>query len=152
MVRSVEFGSPGRISGEVSAAGRNRMRSGRKFELENDERPVPVEGYCSCLVGYNCKHTAAVRLPARYLPPDVNGPGKGTGRETISGEAGRSFDRWPEAAADRAAGPLAGAPARGREHLFYVIHSDAMRPTPHGVPGQATVEARGTLLRRRTGT
>ena len=144
MVRSVEFGSPGRIHGEVSGSRPKPYAVWATFELGNDGRPVPVEGHCSCPVGYNCKHTAAVLLAARYLWPDGNGPGNGTGREAVSGDVRQWLDRWSEAAAGTAAGSSAGPPARGREHLFYVIYSDAMR-RPHIAPYRAYLRKDGTI-------
>ena len=144
MVRSVEFGSPGRIHGEVSGSRPKPYAVVAKFELGNDGRPVSVEGHCSCPVGYNCKHTAAVLLAARYLSPDGNGPGNGAGREAVSGDVRQWLDRWSEAAAGKAAGPSAGPPARRREHLFYVIHSDAMRHV-HIAPYRAYLRKDGTI-------
>ena len=144
MVRSVEFASPGRIHGEVSGSRPIPYAVWAKFELGHGGRPVPVEGHCSCPVGYNCKHTAAVLLAARDLSPEGHGRGNGTGREAVSGEVRHWLDRWPEAAADRAAGPAAGPPAPGREHLFYVIHSDAMRH-PDIAPYRAYLRKDGTI-------
>ena len=146
MVRSVEFGSPGRIHGEVSGSRPKPYAVVAKFEPGNDGRLLPVEGHCSCPVGYNCKHTAAVLLAARHHSPD----GTGTTREGVSGDVRRWLDRWAEAVAgkvdDRPAGPhaAAGPPAPGREHLFYVIHSDAMRRV-HIAPYRAYLRKDGTI-------
>ena len=134
MVRSAEFLSPDRIQGEVSGSRPNPYAVVAKLEPRSDGRLLPVEGHCSCPVGYNCKHAAALLLAARFISPDGDGAEDGTAREGVSGEIRRWLDRWPEVAAGRAdgtadgrpAGPGADPPARGREHLFYVIHCDAM--------------------------
>ena len=113
------------------------MRSGRNSNSGTTGDRFRSKGICSYPVGYNCKHAAAVPLAARYLSPVASGPGNGTGREAVSGDVRRWLDRWPEAAA-------AGPPARGREHLFYVIYSDAMR-RPHIAPYRAYLRKDGTI-------
>ena len=150
MVRSVEFGSPGRIHGEVSGSRQKPYAVVAKYEPGSEGRFLPVEGHCSCPVGYNCKHTVAVLLAARHLSPDGDDSGSGAVRGGVSGVVRRWLDRWPEAAAgkedDRPGGPAAaaGPPALGREHLFYVIHSDAMRHV-HIAPYRAYLRKDGTI-------
>ena len=121
MVRSVEFGSPGRIHGEVSGSRPKPYAVVAKYESGAGGRLVPVEGHCSCPVGYNCKHTAAVLLAARQVSPEAR-PGAGTAREGVSREVRRWLDDWPGAVAAGPNARPAGPPEPGRDHLFYVIH------------------------------
>ena len=99
MVRSVEFVSPGRIHGEVSGSRQKPYAVVAKYEPGSEGRFLPVEGHCSCPVGYNCKHAAAVLLAARHLSPDGDDSGSGAAREGVSGVVRRWLDRWPKAAA-----------------------------------------------------
>ena len=69
MVRSVEFGSPGRIHGEVSGSRPKPYAVAVEYESGSDGTLLALEGHCSCPVGYNCKHTAAVLLAARHISP-----------------------------------------------------------------------------------
>ena len=150
MVRSVEFVSPGRIHGEVSGSRQKPYAVVAKYEPGSEGRFLPVEGHCSCPVGYNCKHAAAVLLAARHLSPDGGDSGSGAARGGVSGVVRRWLDRWPKAAAgkedDRPGGPnaAAGPPALGREHLFYVIHSDETRHV-HIAPYRAYLRKDGTI-------
>ena len=150
MVRSVEFLSPGRIHGEVSGSRQKPYAVVAKYEPGSEGRFLPVEGHCSCPVGYNCKHTAAVLLAARHLSPDGDDSDSGAARGGVSGMVRRWLDRWAEEVAgkadDRRAGPhaAAGPPAPGREHLFYVIHSDETRHV-HIAPYRAYLRKDGTI-------
>ena len=150
MVRSVEFVSRGRIHGEVSGSRQKPYAVVAKYEPGSEGGFLPVEGHCSCPVGYNCKHTAAVLLAACHLSPDGDDSGSGTARGGVSGVVRRWLDRWPKAAAgkedDRPGGPdaAAGPPALGREHLFYVIHSDETRHV-HIAPYRAYLRKDGTI-------
>ena len=150
MVRSVEFLSHGRIHGEVSGSQQKPYAVVAKYEPGSEGRFLPVEGHCSCPVGYNCKHAAAVLLAARHVSPDGDDSGSGTARGGVSGVVRRWLDRWPEAVAgkedDRPGGPnaAAGPPALGREHLFYVFHSDETRHV-HIAPYRAYLRKDGTI-------
>ena len=131
MVREVEWWSPDRVNGEVLGSRPKPYAVVAKLEPRSGGRLLPVEGHCSCPVGYNCKHAAAVLLAARHLSPDGDDAGDATARKGVSGEVRRWLDRWREAAAGATGGSpvgaVAGPPAQGREHLFYVIHCDAAR-------------------------
>ena len=139
MVRWVEFPGPGRVHGEVSGSRPKPYAVVAKYESGSDGTPVPLEGHCSCPVGFNCKHTAAVLLAARHVSAEADEDGSGKAGEVVSGEVRRWLDRRPEASG----GPArAGAsvlsspnpPAPGRDHLFYVVHRDStggMRIDPY---------------------
>ena len=98
MVRSVEFGPAGRIYGEVSGSRPKPYAVAVKYEFGSDGTLLPVEGHCSCPVGYNCKHTVAVLLAARHVSP---GGGRRRRRDSSRGR----FPRRP---------PLAGRMVPGR--------------------------------------
>ena len=127
MVRSVEFETPCRIHGRVSGSRSNLYSVLAVVALRADGRLLSIEGHCSCPVGFNCKHVAAVLLAAQEFSTDENGRGSGRARASVSGEVRQWLNRWPEPAAGRASNRPAGPQARSREHLFYVVHRDAMR-------------------------
>ena len=134
MVCWVEFGGPGRIHGEVSGSRPKPYAVVAKYESGSDGTPVPVEGHCSCPVGFNCKHTAAVLLAARHVSAEADEDGSGKAGKDVSGEVRRWLDRWPEAAGGAARPGPSGPPAPGRDHLFYVVHRDStggMRIDPY---------------------
>ena len=134
MVRWVEFGDGGRIHGEVSGSRPKPYAVVAKYETGVGRTLIPVEGHCSCPVGYNCKHTAAVLLAARHVSPEAGDGAAGTARENVSGDVRRWLDRWPEVAGKGAEVHPSGPPAPGRDHLFYVIHRDpawGMRIDPY---------------------
>ena len=109
-----------------------------------DGRLLSIEGHCSCPVGFNCKHVAAVLLAAQEFSTDGSSRGSGRAREPVSGEVRQWLNRWPEPAAGRASNRPAGPPARSREHLFYVVHRDAMRRA-NVTPYRAYLRKDGTI-------
>ena len=116
-VLSVEFAAPGLIRGTVSGSRAEPYAVAVRYDTASGGRLVSVEGLCSCPVGYNCKHTAAVLLAARYLPQDAG--------DGVSAEVRRWLDAWPASApAPPASGPD-GAPKPGSHHLFYVLRRAA---------------------------
>ena len=125
MVRKAAFGAEGRIHGSVSGSRPEPYAVVARYEGGPTGSLVPLEGHCSCPVGYNCKHTAAVLLAARYLSPGAAGDAGGIPREDASRDVRRWLEDWPGSApAGRTTRPT-GPPAPGREHLFYVIRHDA---------------------------
>ena len=133
-VRRVEFGSPGRIHGEVSGGRPKPYAVVAKYASRSDGTLESLEGYCSCPVGYNCKHTAAVLLAARHVSAEADDDGTGRTGGDISGEVRHWLDRWPGAAGGPARPSLSALPAPGQDHLFYVFKRDAtggMRIDPY---------------------
>ena len=134
MVRSVEFGSHGRIHGVVSGSRPEPYAVVARYERGSGGTLVPVEGHCSCPVGHNCKHTAAVLLAARDISPDARHVAARDGRESVPRDVRRWLDDWPGSAPARPDTRPAGPPEPGRDHLFYVIHRDTtgdMRIDPY---------------------
>ena len=134
MVGSVKFGGPGRIHGEVSGSRPEPYAVVAKYESGGGDRLVPVEGHCSCPIGHNCKHTAAVLLAARYLSPEAADSAAGSAGEGASADVRRWLADWPGAAPARPDARPASPPEPGRDHLFYVVLRDetgGMRIDPY---------------------
>ena len=55
-----------------------------RYESGSGGKLVPVGGHCSCPVGHNCKHTAAMLLAARYLSPEARDIDDGSAGENAS--------------------------------------------------------------------
>jgi len=124
MVRSVRFGGPGRIHGEVSGNRSEPYAVEARYETGSGGAPVPLGGHCSCPVGRDCKHTAALLLAARDLLPEAADSAAGSAGEEASADVRRWLADWPGAAPARPAARRPGPPEPGREHLFYVILRD----------------------------
>ena len=144
MVRSVEFETPYRVHGQVSGSRRNPYSVWAVLAPATDGSLISVEGQCSCPMGFNCKHVAAVLLAAREGSVRPAGNGDRTAPEIVPGEVRQWLERWSEAAAAKADSRPAGPPARGREHLFYVIHSDTRRRA-HIASYRAYLKKDGTI-------
>ena len=125
MVRSAAFGPHGRIHGEVSGSQLRPYAVAVRYESRDNARLVPVDGHCSCPVGRNCKHMAALLLAARDLPPEAADGGGGNGDEGASADVRQWLADWPGSSPARPDARPSGAPEPGRDHLFYVIHRDA---------------------------
>ena len=133
MVRSVEFETPCRIHGRVSGSRSNLYSVLAVVALRADGRLLSIEGHCSCPVGFNCKHVAAVLLAAQEFSTDENGRGSGRARASVSGEVRQWLNRWPEPAAGRASNRPPGAVA-GASVLRRPPGRDAARPR-HALQG-----------------
>ena len=132
-VQTVKFGGPGRIHGVVSGSRSRPYTVVARYESGNGGKLVPVGGHCSCPVGHNCKHTAAVLLAARYLSPEARHIDDGSAGESVSRDVRGWLDDWPKPAPASPDARPAGPPEPGRDHLFYVVHrgdTDGMRIDP----------------------
>ena len=144
MVRSVEFDTPCRVNGRVSGSRSKPYSVWATLALEVDGRLLSVEGHCSCPVGFNCKHVAAVLLAAQESSEGRIDVDYGAASEALSGDVRQWLDRWPEAGAGRSEKRPASPPSRSQEHLFYVIHRDAMRRA-HITPYRSYLRKDGTI-------
>ena len=70
-VRSARFGPDGRLHGEVSGSRPEPYTVAVSCESGANGTLVPLEGHCSCPVGRNCKHMAALLLAGRHLSPEA---------------------------------------------------------------------------------
>ena len=127
MVQSVEFKTPCRIHGRVSGSGSNVYSVSAILTFEANAMPGRVEGHCSCPVGFNCKHVAALLLAARGMSERRTGAHGPADPALLPGEVSRWLDLWPGRIAPALEVRPPGPPAPGQEHLFYVIHRDRMR-------------------------
>ena len=124
-VRSLESDGHSRFRGRVSGSRAADYSVSAILYLRDDGRRLRVEGHCSCPVGYNCKHVAALLLAAcEGRQPRSGAPERAP---PVPQEVRRWLDLWPgrggKAAKVRAPGPS----LPGQDHLFYVIRRDAMR-------------------------
>ena len=132
-VHTVKFGGPGRIHGVVSGSRSKPYTVVARYESGSGGRLVPVGGHCSCPVGHNCKHAAAVLLAARHLSPEARHIDDGSAGESASRDVRDWLDDWPGSAPARQDARPAGPPEPGRDHLFYVVRrdeTDGMRIDP----------------------
>ncbi len=70
-VLSIELGGSDQIAGTVMGSRRHSYSVDISLSEAADGRLDSVEGYCSCPVGYNCKHVVAVLLEAERKTVDV---------------------------------------------------------------------------------
>ena len=127
MVQSVEFETPCRIHGRVSGSRSNVYSVSAILTFEANAMPGRVEGHCSCPVGFNCKHVAALLLAARGMSERRTGAHGPADPALLPGEVSRWLDLWPGRIAPALEVRPPGPPAPGQEHLFYVVHRDRMR-------------------------
>ena len=144
MVRSVKFDAPYRLQGEVSGRRANPYSVWAMLALASDGRLRSVEGHCSCPMGFNCKHVAALLLAAQEGSVRPAGSRNRTAPEVVPGEVRQWLDRWPEAAAGKVDSRPDGPLARSREHLFYVVGMDARRRA-HITPYKAYLKKDGMI-------
>ncbi|MEQ8663453.1 MAG: DEAD/DEAH box helicase [Gammaproteobacteria bacterium] len=112
---------------EASTAGSGSAVYEQVVDVDFFDTETTIDGECTCPVGYNCKHVAAVCLawmerPANVVSDDALAPA--------------AFRRWLDAVA------AAGAPARGRpegEFIAYLLHVD---PDHEGAAAALAIEAR----------
>ena len=124
-VRSARFGPDGRLQGEVSGSRPDPYTVAVSCESGANGTLVPLEGRCSCPVGRNCKHMAALLLAGRHIAPEAKEDAAGNASEGASEDVRRWLADWPGAAPARPETRPAGPPELGRDHLFYVIRRDA---------------------------
>ena len=122
MVRSMEFENRSRVRGRVRGSRADAYEVSAVLAFGADDALRSVSGSCTCPVGFNCKHVAALLLAAA------------DGMASRSGVAGplpyavrRWLDLWPGQDGAAAEVRPSGSPTAGREHLFYVIHRSEMR-------------------------
>ena len=141
-VRNVKFETASQVVGLVLGSGSQVHAVSAKFR--SDANALSLAGHCSCPVGHNCKHMAAVLLAAADMTADSVDDHGATRSEAVSVEVSRWLDLWPK----RLDTPLEvrppGPPSPGQDHLFYVIHRD----TTHGMrvtPYRAYLKKDGTI-------
>ena len=128
MVHAVEFVSPSKVSGEVAGRQSRPYSVVVRYKKWSKDRLIPLQGSCTCPVGYNCKHTAAVLIAARQeakKPVAKKKRKKAAGSANLPADIRQWLDSLPESAPARQKTASGGAPEPGRDHLFYIIRRDA---------------------------
>ena len=131
-VRHVKFETDSQVVGLVLGSGSQMYAVSAKFR--SDANAFSLEGRCSCPVGYNCKHVAAVLLAAANMTADGIGDDGATMSVAVSHEVSRWLDLWPKKLGTPLEVRPPGPPSPGQDHLFYVIHRDTtygMRVSPY---------------------
>ena len=124
-VRSARFGPDGRLHGEVSGSRPEPYTVAVSCESGANGTLVPLDGHCSCPVGRNCKHMAALLLAGRHLSPEARCIVARSAGEDASADIGRWLADWPGSTPAKPGTRPTGPPGPGRDHLFYVIRRDA---------------------------
>ena len=127
MVRAVEFETPSRIRGRVAGSVLSAYSVSAVPTFGPGGTLRSVEGMCSCPVGFNCKHVAALLLAAGHMPVDRTGARSPAGPAPVPGEVRRWLDLWPGRTGAGSKLRRPGPPAPGQDHLFYVIHREPVR-------------------------
>jgi superfamily II DNA or RNA helicase len=70
-VLSIELGGSDQISGVVAGSGGRIYSVDIAVSEASDGRIENIDGYCSCPIGYNCKHVVAVMLEAAQKVIDI---------------------------------------------------------------------------------
>ena len=126
-VLSVEFEMPDRIAGEVSGRGSNVYSVSVHLEFGPGAGLMRLLGHCSCPVRFNCKHVAALLLAVEDRSASGIGGADPMDPALVPGDVRRWLDLWPGRGSGAAKVRPPGPPVPGHDHLFYVIHRDAVR-------------------------
>ena len=121
-VQSVHFETPFHVLGLVSGSRARAYAVSAKFGPDEDD--FLLEGICSCPVGRNCKHLAAVMLAAEEMTAERAGSPGGASHGEVPHDVHRWLALWPKKRAAVEAVRAPGPPSPGQDHLFYVIHLD----------------------------
>ncbi len=70
-VLTIQLDGSDRVTGTVAGSGGRTYSVDAKMRGTADGRLSDVDGYCSCPVGYNCKHVVAVLLEAAHKGTDI---------------------------------------------------------------------------------
>ncbi len=131
-VQNVHFEADSKVIGLVLGSNSQVYAVSAKFR--SDASAFSLEGRCSCPVGYNCKHVAAVLLAAANSMADGIGDDGAATSVAVSHEVSRWLDLWPKKLGTPLEVRPPGLPSPGQDHLFYVIHRDTtygMRVSPY---------------------
>lgn len=138
------------VKAQVRGSGRNIYRQTIRLTYDGQGTVRSVEGDCSCPVGYNCKHVAAVCSSCAsegygQLPPFALMPVRelGTKRPPSSGELPAQLSSWLGRLRSAQSQPFpdtGGWPATVRDRLLYIVDVNDN--------GKLTIETlKGSLLK-----
>ncbi len=141
-VRSLEFDGPTRLRGRVSGTRASDYSVSVILSLRG--HGLRVEGSCSCPVGYNCKHVAALLLSACEGRQPQSGASDWA--SSLPHEVRRWLDLWPSRGSKVTKVREPGSLVPGQDHLFYVIRYDTLRGM-HIDPCRAYLKKDGSISR-----
>ena len=90
----MKWEAPGRIRGRVSGSRSNVYSVVPAVEAVGGGALLSPEDRCSCPVGFDCKHVAAVLLAAEQFPADGTGLGSGTEPGPVAGKVREGLTDW----------------------------------------------------------
>jgi len=146
-VAEVRIDGDDRISGVIVGSGGKRYRAEVMLSWRASGVLEEVDGDCSCPIGLNCKHVAALLLAAKEvasLPEAVPAPARGKmpSRRTSPSAVKVWLDQWSQDPAKDA--DLAPPPATKSDRLFYVFRRGSTG-VPEIVVFKAYVKKDGTV-------
>ncbi len=123
-VATARVASSTELTGVVTGSKSWKYAQHIRLELGHDGSLIDINGNCSCPVGFNCKHVAAVMLAVLERSSAESAPGHGAaGAESPPPSGG--VDAWLAQLAE-AAGPKRRTGEKSTaEKLFYVFRADS---------------------------
>ncbi len=124
-VLSVDLKKNFTIRGEVMGNQSKPYVANISVNFRKDRSLVSVSGICSCPVGFNCKHVAAILIAANKKSVNWFGVNKATLSNLISPDIRDWLDSFPGNSdvvnAKKESTETTNTPQLGANHLFYVI-------------------------------
>ncbi len=123
------------VFARVRGSGRSSYSQSISLDWSKNRRLVGIEGECSCPIGFNCKHVAAVLFDmATFLAGDTaaKGPDRAPAAPALSGPLLAWFDTQPQTEARQGA---TGYAADVQNRIYYVLkrERDRLAVTPYKV-------------------
>ncbi|MEO1191124.1 MAG: DEAD/DEAH box helicase [Pseudomonadota bacterium] len=131
-VVSAEVTGGKKISGTVLGSGRKSYRQSINLTFSRTGRLLGIEGLCTCSVGYNCKHVAAVLLAAadEIELPEPSQPNLPAAATPMALTLPPEIETWLQSLqeGDRALkNQETELPERMKERIFYLLDLDRHR-------------------------
>lgn len=135
-VLSFECVSDEQIDGTVAGSRRRPYSVTVNFELRPDKSFEWIEGECTCPVGFNCKHVAAIMLAARNSSPQLEAALNGN----LPNKVESWLEQWPKTIRASGSDGNRDAIKPSRDQLFYVFGIDQQ--------GRASIEPYKAYLKQ----
>jgi len=113
------------VVGRVRGSGKNSYSQTILLDWSADGRLIGIEGECTCPIGYNCKHVAAVLFDSEVvlhhddapLPEPLRPSTPIAARQTLSGALRTWFDIEPKDTSEN----TDAYPAAVHDRIYYVL-------------------------------